>query len=133
MSFTSCGSARFNRHSCTVASLKLSAMIVYDVATKVLDNVIFSAQHRWPNLWHYICCFVQSGEAFTVEGNTHTQAREYQISNKNQLSLQVVSPNCCFLFEFDWCRLHVWCFHSVKDDTYLHLLSLNLLKISQTV
>ena len=65
-----------------------------------------------------------------VKGNT--RVREYQISNKNQLSLQVVSPSCSFLFEFDLCRLHVWCFLSVKDDTYLHLLSLNLLKISQT-
>ena len=47
-------------------------MIVYNMAVKVLDTVIYSAQHRWPDLWHYIYCFVQSGEAFTVERNTHT-------------------------------------------------------------
>ena len=46
-------------------------MIVYDMATKVLDTVISSAQHRWPNLWHYICYFVQLGEVFTVEENKH--------------------------------------------------------------
>ena len=50
-------------------------MIVYDVATKVLDRVISSAQHRWPDIWHYIC-FVQS-EAFTVKGNTHTHAHAH--------------------------------------------------------
>ena len=50
-------------------------MIVYDVATKVLDTAISSAQHRSSDLWHYIC-FVQSGEAFTVEGNTHTQNQQ---------------------------------------------------------
>ena len=32
------GSARFNRHSCTVASLTVPAMIAYNVATKVLDT-----------------------------------------------------------------------------------------------
>ena len=38
MSFTSRVSARFNWHSCTIASLKFPAMIVHDVATKVLDR-----------------------------------------------------------------------------------------------
>ena len=33
-----CGSTQFNWHSCTVASLKVPAMIIYDVATKVLDT-----------------------------------------------------------------------------------------------
>ena len=35
---------------------------------------IFSAYHGWPELWHYIYCFLQSGEAFTVKGNKHTRA-----------------------------------------------------------
>ena len=38
LSFTSRGSARFNWHSFTVSSLKVPAMIVYDVAMKVLDT-----------------------------------------------------------------------------------------------
>ena len=47
-------------------------MIVYDVGMKVLDTGSFcSAQHRWPDLWDYIYFFIQSGEAFTVEGNKH--------------------------------------------------------------
>ena len=32
---------------CTVGSLKVPAVIGYDVATKVLDTNILSAQHRW--------------------------------------------------------------------------------------
>ena len=32
---------------------------------------ISSAYNRWPKLWHYIYCFVQSGEAFTVNGSKH--------------------------------------------------------------
>ena len=47
-------------------------MIVYDVATKVLDKeMISSGQHHWPDLWHYFYCIVQSGEAFTVKWNKH--------------------------------------------------------------
>ena len=77
-SFSSCGSARFNRHSCTVASLKVSAMIANDVAAKVLDTKSFrqhNIEHCWPDLWHYIYFLVQSGEAFMMEGNTHTHTR----------------------------------------------------------
>ena len=33
---------------------------------------ISSVQHRWPDLCHYIYCFVQSGKVFTVKGNIHT-------------------------------------------------------------
>ena len=45
----------------------------YDVATKVLDTEMIP-QHTIAdlNLWHYIYCFVQAGEAFTVKGNKHT-------------------------------------------------------------
>ena len=45
MSFTSRGSARFNWHSCTVASLKVPAMIVYDMVMNVLDTKWFP-QHN---------------------------------------------------------------------------------------
>ena len=52
-------------------------MIVYDVATKLLDTRdISSARHRWPDLWHYIYCFVQLGEAFMVEGNKHKHTQQ---------------------------------------------------------
>ena len=58
---------------CTTASLKVPAVIAYDVVTKVLDSEIFP-QHTIADLklWHYIYCFVQSGEAFTVKENAHT-------------------------------------------------------------
>ena len=57
------------------ASLKFPAMIVYDVATKVLDTEIF-LHHTIAdlNLWYYIYCFAQS-EAFTVKVNTHAHAQ----------------------------------------------------------
>ena len=79
-SFSSRGSARFNRHSCTVASLKVPAMIASDVATKVLDTKSFpqhNIEHCWPDLWHYIYFLVQSGEAFMMEGNTHTHTHAH--------------------------------------------------------
>ena len=50
-------------------------MTVYDIATKVIETEIFP-QHIIAdlNLWYYIYCFVQSGQAFTVKGNKHTHA-----------------------------------------------------------
>ena len=47
-------------------------MIVYDVVTKELDTELF-LQHNIADLNSDIHCFVQSGEAFTVKGNEHTQ------------------------------------------------------------
>ena len=56
-------------------------MIIYDVATKALDTTnISSAQHRWPDHWLYIYYFVQSGEAFTKEGNKNKHAHKKQLS-----------------------------------------------------
>ena len=57
---------------------QLEGLIVYDVATEILDIEIFS-QHSITdlNLWHYIYCFVQSGKAFTVKGNKHTRTRTH--------------------------------------------------------
>ena len=73
MSFTSRGSARFNWHSCAVASLKVPAMIIYDMVMNVLDTKWFP-QHNIAGLISGIAFIVlfQSGEASTVEGNTHT-------------------------------------------------------------
>ena len=58
-------------------------MIVYDVAMKVLDTLISPAQHRWPDVWHYIYCFVSvrrslyGGRKYThiythIHTHTHT-------------------------------------------------------------
>ena len=73
MSLISRGSARFNWHSCTVVSLKVPAMIVYDMVMNVLDTKWFP-QHNIAGLISGITFFVlfQSGEASTVEGNKHT-------------------------------------------------------------
>ena len=49
-------------------------MVMYDVATMVLDTEIFP-QHTITDSMSGIYCFVQSGEAFTVKGNKHTYTR----------------------------------------------------------
>ena len=61
-------------------------MIAYDVMMKVLDTVISSAQHRWPDLRHYIVLF-ESGEASTVAGNKHTHTHTNQFLSINLLSV----------------------------------------------
>ena len=38
---------------------------------------ISSAQHRWSDLWHYIYCFVELEEAFTVKGNKQSQTQTH--------------------------------------------------------
>ena len=80
MSFISRGSARFNWHSYTVASLKVPVMIVYDMVMNALDTKWFP-QHNIAGLISSITFIVlfQSGEASTVEGNkhTHTQHKKY--------------------------------------------------------
>ena len=35
------------------------------------DRNISTAYHRCPELWHYIYCFAQSGEAFPMKWNKH--------------------------------------------------------------
>ena len=62
----------------TLAQLKVPAIIespCYDCLWRgnkaTWHRVISSAQHCWPNLWHYIYCFVQY-DAFIVEENTYT-------------------------------------------------------------
>ena len=73
MPFISRGSAPFNWHSCTVVSLKVPAMVVYDMVMNVLDTRWFP-QHNIAGLISGITFIVlfQSGEASTVEGNKHT-------------------------------------------------------------
>ena len=74
MSLTSRGSARFNWQSCSVASLKVPPMILWCGNKGTWHRIFSSAQHRWPDLWHYICCF---SSAFTVERNTHTHTHTH--------------------------------------------------------
>ena len=66
-------------------------MIVYDVATMVLDTEIFP-QHTIADL-HYICCFVQSGETFTVKGNKHTHTHESYTLEKTKLYFSFALKN----------------------------------------
>ena len=61
-------------------------MIVYEVATKELDTKYFP-QHTIADLISGI--IVQSGEAFTVEGNKHTHTRFF----KNTLKQPYVATN----------------------------------------
>ena len=67
-------------------------MIVYDVATKVRDTEI-CPQHTIAdlNLWHYIYCFVQSGEGFTVKGSKHARARAHTHTHTHTLSMHRIS------------------------------------------
>ena len=66
-------------------------MIVYDVATKVLDTELFP-QHNIAGLISGITFIVlfQSGETFTVEGNTHiytdTEQNSLRHNDKNDIS-----------------------------------------------
>ena len=73
-SFTSRDSAHFNWHSFAQLLAWMSLLWFLRRGDKYSWNKnISSAQHRWPDLWHYIYCFVCSGETFTVkEINTHT-------------------------------------------------------------
>ena len=70
MFFASRGSARFNWDSFALLLVWRSLLWCDDKSS--WHRNIFSAQHRWPDFWLYIYCFVQSGEAFTVNGNKHT-------------------------------------------------------------
>ena len=93
LSVTSRDSARFNSHSCTVASSKVPAIIVYDLATKVIDTEIFP-QHNIAGLISGIAfiVFVQSGEAFTVAGNKHTHTNTL-IDNLGKALLAYYKPS----------------------------------------
>ena len=78
-------------------------MIVYDVATKVLDTEPFP-QHNIAGLISGITCIVlfQSGEASTVEGNKHTHTHRSRptshVASKMEFFVTVV--NNWFTFDF---------------------------------
>ena len=38
---------------------------------------ISTAYYRWTEFWHYIYCFVRSGEVSTVKGNKHTHTQTH--------------------------------------------------------
>ena len=52
---------------CTIASLKVPAMIVHDVAARVLDTKVFPQITIADLISGITLCFVQSGEACTVK------------------------------------------------------------------
>ena len=91
MSFTSCGSTRFNRHSCTVANLKVPAMIIYEVETKVLDTEIFPQHNIAGMISGSTFTVVQSRENFTVEKiNTHTHTRSPYIDHNINIKMRTL-------------------------------------------
>ena len=91
MPFTSHGSARFNRHSCTVASLKVPALIVDDVATKERDLELFP-QHNIADLNSgitFIVFFSQKKPLRWEEINTHTHTHTCYRQNFNSLAYMI--------------------------------------------
>ena len=86
---------------CAVASLKVPAMIIYDVGTEEFP------QHNVADRnWHYFC-FVQLWEAFSVKGNkqtrTHARVRthkERERKRKRERVLLLFSRYVCITFMF---------------------------------
>ena len=86
---------------CAVASLKVPAMIIYDMATEEFP------QHNVADMnWHYFC-FVQLWEAFSVKGNkqtrTHARVRthkERERKRKRERVLLLFSRYVCITFMF---------------------------------
>ena len=86
---------------CAVASLKVPAMIIYDVGTEEFP------QHNVADMnWHYFC-FVQLWEAFSVKGNkqtrTHARVRthkERERKRKRERVLLLFSRYVCITFMF---------------------------------
>ena len=74
-------------------------MMVYNEATKALDTEIFPQYTIADlNLWHYVYCFVQSDQAFTVKGNkqihinTHIHTHTHTITpifGKNNILAEI--------------------------------------------
>ena len=85
---------------CAVASLKVPAMIIYDMATEEFP------QHNVADMnWHYFC-FVQLWEAFRVKENKHTRTharvrthkeREREKEKKRE-SIIIIFKVCLFHF-----------------------------------
>ena len=79
------------------------------MAAKVLDTKCnSSAQHCWPDLWHYIHCFVQSWQAFMVERNKHTHARTHARKHTHKhnchydISHYILKTNLIQILASDW-------------------------------
>ena len=136
MSFISRGSTRFNWHSCTVASLKVLAMILYDVAMYLTQNNFLSTTSlAWSLALHLLFCFSQEKPLRWKEIKTHTQqaATHTRIANgnatgevrhillkgkylhKNFIKLWIRNLSTAFFF-FD--SSHKM-FHSINHVTYL--------------
>ena len=83
MLFTSPGFARFNWHSCTVASFEGSYYnCLWSGNEGTWHRVISLAQHCWPGLWRYIYCFgsvrrsLYGGRKYThTQTHTHTHTQ----------------------------------------------------------
>ena len=107
MSFTSRGSARFNWLCCTLANLKVTAMIAYDVATKVLHTEVFY-QHNITGLISGILFVLFSQKPLGWKQITNTQIQHttlfnFIISSKGSLEDAPLSISCkfCIFRTFD--------------------------------
>ena len=96
MSVTSRGSARFS----TLAQLLAWRSLLWLTMTcneGSWHRIISSAKHRWPYLWHYI--FVESGEAFIVEGNEHTHIQAISMNGLHS-QIRTLSKNLLLLPQY---------------------------------
>ena len=126
MSFSSHGSAQFNWHS--FAQLLAWRSLLWLSMTwrqRFLTQKYSSAQHCWPDHWHYIYCFFQSGEAFTVKGNTHTHTYTHTTHTHTHTQTHTctkwMAPNKCCGIIF-WALLrpstleyHADCFEKIPE------------------
>ena len=121
MSFISRGSARFNWHSCTVASLKFPAMIVYDMVMNVLETKWFP-QHNIAGLISGITlfCFSQEKPLRWKEINTHTQTHTHIHTHTHTLAAKNITGPKSFLLLWKFLNylVCVLCFKSINK---LHL------------
>ena len=118
--FTSRGSATFNWHSCIAATLKVSAMIIYDVVTKVLDTESFPQHNiaglisgntfvlslsqekplRWEEIYThaYTCTRAHTHTHIHTHTHTHTHTNTYTHTHThktfNPLALEYKGKTC---------------------------------------
>ena len=97
LSFTSHDSARFNWHSCTVAGLKVPAMIVYDVAM-TQSNFVSTTLLALSLALHLLFCFSQGKPLWWKEINTHTHIELVSKHKRSYLHLLEISKPTMFTF-----------------------------------